>query len=210
MHIQNQSICMDLNIWTNIHQKTSLGIKPFIDWVVQKHSHMLISEIKEPFPSNSRCLGYILTAESTDWLFFPSSNPGTCCLSEATAAPLVSLEELPKGAATYMNLCSCLLCLVWSTASWTCSLCNHCCIEAAVYLQDLQQDLTVGAIDNGKKQIFFCLFFFFWMGRGEGKTIFHLWKHFSKLLDLFLCKLICWVEGGGCGRKKPIVECFSI
>lgn len=36
--------------------------------------------------------------------------------------------------------------------------------EAAVHLQDLKQDLTVAAIDNGKSRFVLAFFFFFFPG----------------------------------------------
>lgn len=103
---------------------------------------------------------------------------------QKAAAPLVSLGELPKGAGTHLNFCSCLLWLVWADALWTGFLSNHCCTAcdwSSVHLQDLQQD-WLQVLRTMEKGRFFSGFFWGGGGRGECETIFHEMKTFFKII----------------------------
>ena len=80
-------------------------------------------------------------------------------------------------------------------------LCNRCC--AACHWSCCPSTRFKARLDcscywQWKKQISSSFLFFLW-----GKTIFDIWKHFSKLLDQSLCNLICW--GGGEVEEKNLL-----
>lgn len=147
---------------------------------MQKHSHMLMPEINELFYSSSRCMGYVLAAESTDWLFLKLKSRhllfvrrllhlwclwGNCLREQEPTWTFVP---------AFSDLCELMLCeLVFSVTIAALHV-----TEAAVHLQDLQQDLIAGTTDNGKRQIFFWLF----LGRrGERR----MWDYISWNENIF-------------------------